>query len=90
MLHVRAFVLQTLRGHDVFLALGRIEVDWQFNALGLVDSEWQIRLFLEVLEAEALQVLLSKGLSVEDAGAGRGFFLGHLRLVLLAAIRKRG
>ena len=76
------FVLQTLHRHDVFLALGRIKVHWQFNSLRLVDSEGQVGLLLQVLEAEALQILFGEGLGVEDAGAGGGLLLALLRCVL--------
>ena len=45
-------VLQTLAGDDVFLALGRVEVDRQLNALGLVHTQRQIRLLLKVFQTE--------------------------------------
>lgn len=45
--------------NDVFLSLGCIEVNWQFDSLGLVYSQRKVRLLLKVLETESLQVLFS-------------------------------
>ena len=58
-------VLESLLSDDVFLALGSIEVNRQFNTLGLVHSEGEVGLLLQVLELEALEVLFSEGLSIE-------------------------
>ena len=63
-------ISQTLLGDNVFATLRRIEVNWQFNSLSLIDSQREIRLLLQVLESEALEVLLGEGLRVEDAGGG--------------------
>lgn len=82
MLHALTLVLQALVRHDVLLALGRIEVDWQFNSLRLVDSEGQVGLLLQVLESEALEILLGKGLGVQDSSSGGRFLLALLRGVL--------
>ena len=35
-------VLEALLGDDVFLALGRVEVNGQLNSLGLVNSQWDV------------------------------------------------
>ena len=55
---------------DVLLPLGGVEVNGQLNALGLVHSERQVGLLLQILKSETLQVLLSEGLGVEDTGGG--------------------
>ena len=61
-------ILESLAGDDVLLALGRVEVDRQLDSLGLIDSEWEIRLFLQVLQSESLQILFCQRLCVEQAG----------------------
>ena len=62
-------VLQALVGDDVFLALRRVEIDRQFDALRLVDAQRQVRLFLQVLQTEAFQIFLCQGLCIQDAGS---------------------
>ena len=39
---VHLLVLESVASNDVFLALGRVKVDGQFDALGLVDTKRQI------------------------------------------------
>jgi hypothetical protein len=56
---------------DIFLALGGIKVDREFDSLGLINPKRQIRLFLKVLQTEALQVLFGEGLRVKDARCRR-------------------
>ena len=63
-------ISESLLGNDVFAALRRIEIHWQLDSLRLIDSQGEIGLLLEVLETEALQVLFSERLRVEDAGRG--------------------
>ena len=62
---------ESLLRYDIFLALGRIEIYGQFDPLRLVDSQGQVRLFLQVSQAEALQVLLRQRLRIQDACGGR-------------------
>ena len=57
---------EALLSNNVLTSLGGIEVNWQFNSLGLVDSEGQIRFFLQVFESKSFQVLFSEGLRVKD------------------------
>lgn len=61
-------MIKSLLRDDVLLALGGVEIDGQLDSLGLVHSERQVGLLLEVAQTEALQVLFGKGLGVEDAG----------------------
>jgi len=62
-------VLQPLAVHDIFLSLGCVEVDGQLNALGLVYSQRQIRLFLQVFQTETLKVFFSQSLGIKDASS---------------------
>ena len=57
-------ILESLASNDVLLALGRVEVDRQLDSLGLIDSEWEVRLFLQVLQSESLQILFCQRLRV--------------------------
>ena len=81
-------VLQALLGDDVLLSLGGVEVYRKLNALRLVHSERQIRLFLEVFEAESLQIFFGQRLCVKNASRC-GWFISLLpmrhvgRLLLL-------
>ena len=61
-------VLETLVGNDIFLALGCVEIDGQFDALRLIDSQRQVRLLLQIFQTETLEIFLGEGLSVEDSG----------------------
>ena len=61
-------ILESLASNDVLLALGRVEVDRQLDSLGLIDSEWEVRLFLQVLQSESLQILFCQRLCVEHTG----------------------
>lgn len=64
---VLIFLDQSLLGDDVFLSLGRIEINWQFNSLSLVYSQREITFLLKVTESESLQILLSQGLAIENS-----------------------
>jgi hypothetical protein len=83
---ILGFVLKALFSDDVFLSFRSIEIDWQFNTLGLVHSQGKVRLLLQILKLESLQVLLSESLSVElSSGSWRIAFLhrrSHERLLL--------
>ena len=59
---VSLLICESLLSDDVFASLRCIEVDGQFNSLGLVHSQRQVGFFLKVLKSESLQVLLSEGL----------------------------
>ena len=89
MLHSLRLVSQALHRYDVLLALGGIEVNRQLYALGLVDSEGQIRFFLQVFQTESLQVLFSKSLSIKDSSSGSLFSLLRLLRVILATRQKK-
>ena len=60
-------ILQTLLRHDILLAFGGIEIHGQFDSLGLIHSEGEVRLLLQILKLEPLQVLLSESFAVELA-----------------------
>ena len=79
-------VLKALFSDDVFLSFRSIEIDWQFNTLGLVHSKGKVRLLLQILKLKSLQVLLGESLSVElSSGSWRIAFLhrrSHERLLL--------
>lgn len=64
---VNLLISESLLRDDVLSTLGRIEVDWEFDSLRLVDSERQVGLLLQILQFEALKILLCQSLGVEDA-----------------------
>lgn len=51
-------ISQSLLRDDVFSPFWGIKIDGQLYALGLVDSQRQIRLLLEILQSEAFKIFL--------------------------------